>query len=64
MPKAIGVTSVIDASGMEAGDCNAHAIELEVIRCSWDTSHDLIYKWIMPETGVSKHCDSTFCGMK
>ena len=59
MPKAIGIESTVQVYGVRADDCKRVTKIIKVMRCSWDTSHDLIYKQTDDLNGT---CDSAFCG--
>ena len=64
VPKAIGVEATINVYGVGGlifNDCKFSIRQVKVMRCSWDTSHDFIYK---QTTNRTLSCDRAFCGMK
>lgn len=62
MPTAVGVPTAISAYEVgSVGDCPGYPQRIEVIRCSWRTDHDLIYKQVKFGFGT---CRDAFCGMK
>ena len=60
MPKAIGIKTTIIAYTASNINCKHGWKKVDVIRCSWDTSHDFIYKYI---GGNELECSHAFCGM-
>ena len=62
MPKAIHVPTTVDLHISYNGNCFWKTLsnKLEVIRCSWDTSSDIIYRIVGSHDSV---CSSTVCGM-
>ena len=62
MPSEVGVANKVYAYGRHSDDCRAERINIEVMRCSWNTSHDFIYKYI-PNDYYEYSCDRAFCGM-
>ena len=59
MPKTLGKVYEVNAYGSFYG-CKALTEKIKVMRCSWDTPHDLIYKQM---TNFKASCDYGFCGM-
>ena len=60
MPSDVGRKHKITAYITRVYDCRFEGRKLEVMRCSWNTYHDLIYKY------VDKHldkCAEAFCGV-
>ena len=61
MPKDIGLPTTITAYGVVGRSCKHVNRKMEVMRCSWRTKHDLIYRY----TDVYYiACSNAFCGMK
>ncbi|XP_067943614.1 uncharacterized protein [Watersipora subatra] len=60
MPSEIMVVSYIKAYGVVNNNCRGRTISMLVIRCSWDTDHDYIYKYTDP---YKTECYEAFCGM-
>lgn len=60
MPTVVGVRSKIIVYGSSETNCRRKTYTVEVMRCSWDTDHDLIYKQI---TNSGAGCQTAFCGM-
>jgi len=59
-PTAVGVKATINAYGVTVRNCRRETWPLEVLRCSDDTSHDVIYRVLNPHNRV---CRGAFCGM-
>ena len=59
MPSQIGVEATVKVYGVNDGNCKKYSLSVEVMRCSWNTPHDLIYK----HTNYQYICGSAFCGM-
>ena len=62
MPTEVGVKTVIYAQEVHPYECEHNSIKMHVMRCSWNTSHDFIYKYI-PNDYYEYSCDRAFCGM-
>ena len=60
MPQVVGVESRVPVYGVFRVDCKRYTYQVKVIRCSWDTPHDLIYK---QTKDYSLNCNDAFCGM-
>lgn len=62
MPDRVGVTSFITAYGVSrGGNCRWSTKIIKVMRCSYDTDYDFIYK--PPESSLEGYCYTGFCGM-
>ena len=65
MPDKVGEIKRVNVYGSHSSDgvfnCTVHSKPLQVMRCSWDTNHDFIYKFI---GYYYTFCNDTFCGMK
>ena len=59
LPKDIGAESTINVYGVYKHNCKWFKETVKVMRCSWDTSHDLIYRQILNK---NESCTSAFCG--
>ena len=59
-PQAVGVTANISSYAVKGDDCKDYGIPLQVMRCSWTSDHDLIYKYV---GFYSSFCLDAFCGM-
>ena len=59
--KTIGVETTVKAYGISGTNCTTYTEEIKVIRCSWDTDFDLIYK---QSKSTPFTCVQGFCGMK
>ena len=65
-PKQVGVSIrtglyvVLRPVGNNVCRKRPHSTWLEVIRCSWDTDHDLIYRLV---GYYANNCHAAFCGM-
>ena len=64
LPKIIGVNTTVNMYLSGASFCKFLTRPLHVIRCSWDTSYDVIYKDGSDDSYDSSSCSATFCGMK
>ena len=66
MPEDIGVEKTVHAYYTSGSPCeyNYNTVRgtLQVMRCSWNTRHDLVYKFI-PKS-YSNTCQFAFCGME
>lgn len=63
MPATVGVSVRVNAYRVFSNDsnhCKSSPLPLEVMRCSWDTNHDFIYR---QNTLYSKGCSRAYCGM-
>lgn len=62
MPTSVGVPTAISAYQQTSNDqCPGPHFALEVVRCSWKTEHDLVYRQVV----ASYHtCSTAFCGMR
>ncbi|XP_067930313.1 uncharacterized protein [Watersipora subatra] len=60
LPTQVGVASTIFVYVREQYDCRDQAKKALVIRCSWDTDNDLIYKY---DSTKYSTCSIGFCGM-
>ena len=58
MPTVVGVETTVTAYGVYKTDCRNIQMQVKVMRCSWDTPHDLIYKQTSNYTGT---CHEAFC---
>lgn len=58
--KAILYEAPINAYIPNGDECRFKTIPLHVIRCSWDTSYDIIYRYVGPHQTA---CATAFCGM-
>ena len=61
MPQDVGVVSDIQAYGVYKGICDLLTAKVKVMRCSWDTDYDLIYKYVGSYMNLG--CTRAFCGM-
>ena len=61
MPKALAREATVTVYGASGDNCKKYVREVKVIRCSWDTSHDLIYK---QTAKLDTDCKEAFCGME
>ena len=59
MPQVVGVESEVSVYGHYTL-CKGITVYVKVMRCSWDTPHDLIYKQTRNFIGS---CSFAFCGM-
>ena len=66
MPQDIGVETTVRAYRTSSSPCEYNYYQysgsLHVVRCSWDTKHDLVYKFV--PSSYSSTCYYAFCGMK
>ena len=60
MPKEIGMEMTVDTYEPRKNNCKQYKFKVRVMRCSWDTNHDLIYK---QTNFVGGYCFRGFCGM-
>lgn len=61
MPQKVGVSKSITAySVQENGYCQEWTVRTLVMRCSWDTDHDFIYR---PAIKLNRSCREAYCGM-
>lgn len=60
MPLDVGKIHVISVYGVYKENCKAFTRKALVMRCSWDTDYDLIYK--KTDNLVGK-CMEAFCGV-
>lgn len=72
MPRKAGVLETVWVYGSHGDDdCKNHKEVLEVIRCSWRTDYDFVYRFspsnanynITPSGNPSESCPDVFCGM-
>ena len=59
MPTQIGVEAIVKVYGVDAG-CKGLIRSVKVMRCSWNSPHNLIYK---QTTNLNSTCQYAFCGM-
>ena len=60
-PSVVGVEATVNVYLVNMiGQCKAFSRRVKVMRCSWDMSHDLIYK---QTTNLNTSCYEAFCGM-
>ena len=66
LPKIIGVNTTVNAYLVyhDSSNCKIWTRPLHVMRCSWDTSYDVIYKYGSNDSYDSSICSIAFCGMK
>ena len=62
MPDEIGKITVAYAYEVKFSNCRTWIRAMQVMRCSWNTDHDLIYKYIGAD--INDQCSSAFCGME
>ena len=60
MPKAIGVETMVEVYGVREDNCRYYTKNIKVIRCTWDTSYDFIYK---KTDDALTNCNQAFCSM-
>jgi len=60
MPTTVGVKTNINAYAVGSSGCKVETWPLEVLKCSNDTSYDLIYRVLNP---YNRLCKGAFCGM-
>ena len=63
LPKIIGVNTTVNVYLSDIRTCKFWTKPLHVIRCSWDTSYDVIYKYGSDDYDDSYPCLIGFCGM-
>lgn len=65
MPTEIGVPTQIQVYKVRKNNCRSFPRPVMVMRCSWNTNYDLVYKDIYSSTSNGHHnpCSSTFCSM-
>ena len=61
MPKALTVEAEVDVYGSSGDNCKSFTRKLSVIRCTWDTSHDFIYRKVGDYDTAGYQ--TAFCGM-
>ena len=59
MPTQIGVEAIVKVYGVDVG-CKTLTRSIKVMRCSWNSPHDLIYK---QTNDYTHNCIEAFCGM-
>ena len=59
MPTAVGESIKISVFGSYNDHCKYRTLSILVMRCSYDTSYDFVYRYIDPYTS----CMYSFCGM-
>ena len=64
LPKIIGVNTTVNVYLSGGGKCKYWTRPLHVIRCSWDTDYDVIYKYGSDDDYDSSTCSIAFCSMK
>ena len=66
LPKIIGVSTTVNVYlvNSDSRGCNIWTRPLHVMRCSWNTDYDVIYKYGSDDRYDSSTCSVTFCGMK
>ena len=63
-PAAVGVPATITAYTVYGPHCRYNPAKLQVMRCSLNTPHDLIYKYLsMGHHKYYTNCRYAFCGM-
>ena len=61
MPTTVGVEEHVRVYGVAAKGCKSgEGHEIKVMRCSWNSPHDFIYKTVSTYYGT---CNEAFCGM-
>ena len=60
MPTIVGVEATVLVYGTSRSNCKGYTNKVQVMRCSWDSPNDLIYKYNSRYTGK---CATAFCGM-
>ena len=62
MPKLIEIEAEVEVYGSSGDNCKSFTRKLSVIRCSWDASHDFIYRKASDYNTAGYQ--TAFCGMK
>lgn len=60
MPKAVGEITEVSIYGVVGNDCKHVTQAMEVVRCSWDSPHDFVYRYVGK---YYQSCSNSFCGM-
>ena len=60
MPKNLGVVSNVNVYAVFKDTCKDWELPLQVIRCSWKTNNDFVYRYA---GNYHKYCPQAFCGM-
>lgn len=60
MPKEIGVVTQAKVYGVVGTDCRHVHQQVKVMRCSWKSPHDFVYRYV---DTLYQSCSNAFCGM-